>query len=114
MTQLTLGRVDCGNFERSIEREWLITNGIGGFASGTVSDTPTRRYHGLLVAALEPPTARTLLVAKLEMTVHYRGRDYALFSNEFADGTIAPEGYVHLESFHLDKGFEVQWNENVR
>lgn len=107
MTLLKLGHVDCGNFERSVEREWLITNGIGGFASGTVCDTPTRRYHGLLVAALEPPTARTLLVAKLEMTVHYRGRDYALFSNEFADGTIAPEGYVYLESFHLDNGLPV-------
>ncbi|MDT8407918.1 MAG: amylo-alpha-1,6-glucosidase [Methylococcales bacterium] len=107
MTQLKLGSGDCGIFERAVEREWLITNGIGGFASSTVCETNTRRYHGLLMAALTPPTGRTLLVSKLDISVRYLDRDYFLFSNEFADGTIAPEGFIHLESFHLDRGLPV-------
>jgi len=107
MTQIKLGPGDCGIFERAVEREWLITNGIGGFASSTVCETNTRRYHGLLMAALTPPTGRTLLVPKLDISVRYLGRDYFLFSNEFADGTIAPEGFIHLESFHLDRGLPV-------
>jgi predicted glycogen debranching enzyme len=107
MTQLKLGSGDCGIFQRAIEREWLITNGIGGFACGTVCETNTRRYHGLLMAALTPPTGRTLLVSKLDISVRYQGREYFLFSNEFADGTIAPEGFIHLESFHLDRGLPV-------
>ena len=107
MTQIKLGPGDCGIFERAVEREWLITNGIGGFACGTVCETNTRRYHGLLVAALEPPAVRFLLVAKLDITIHYRGQEYPLFCNEFADGTVAPKGYVHLESFHLDNGLPV-------
>jgi len=107
MTAIKLEFRDCGTFERAIEREWLITNGIGGFACGTVGETNTRRYHGLLVAAFAPPVARTLLVAKLDITVHYRGREYALYGNEFTDGTVTPQGYVHLESFHLDDGLPV-------
>lgn len=107
MTQLKLEPGDCGIFQRAVEREWLITNGIGGFASSTVCETNTRRYHGLLVAALEPPAVRILLVAKLDIAIRYRGKDYPLFSNEFADGTVAPQGYVHLESFHLDNGLPV-------
>ncbi|MDO9168184.1 MAG: amylo-alpha-1,6-glucosidase [Methylobacter sp.] len=107
MTQIKLEAGDCKTFEQAVEHEWLISNGIGGFASGTVCEANTRRYHGLLVAALEPPTGRVLLVAKLDMSVRYRGQDYLLFSNEFADGTIAPQGYVHLESFQLDNGLPV-------
>lgn len=107
MTQIKLGRGDCGIFKRAVEREWLITNGIGGFASSTVCEANTRRYHGLLMAALEPPAARTLLVAKLEISIRYRGQEYSLFCNEFADGTVAPTGYDHLESFHLDNDLPV-------
>jgi len=52
-----------------IDAEWLATNGLGGFASGTVGGVPTRRYHGLLVAALTPPAKRFLLLSKYEETV---------------------------------------------
>ncbi|MEL6911737.1 MAG: amylo-alpha-1,6-glucosidase [Cyanobacteria bacterium J06629_2] len=83
-------------------REWLITNGIGGYASGTVAGILTRNYHGLLVAALEPPVARTLLLTKLDETVSYIGKSYALAANRWADGTIAPQGYLNIESFSLD------------
>jgi predicted glycogen debranching enzyme len=88
--------------ESAARREWLVTNGIGGFACGTIAGINTRRYHGLLVASLDPPVQRTLLLAKLDVTATYRGRSYPLATNEFADGTIAPRGFVHLDSFALD------------
>jgi predicted glycogen debranching enzyme len=90
------------DFELSARREWLVTNGIGGFACGTIAGINTRRYHGLLVASLDPPVQRTLLLAKLDVTALYRGRNYPLATNAFADGTIAPRGFVHLDSFALD------------
>ncbi len=107
MLQLELGPTGYASFQQAVEHEWLITNGIGGFACGTVAEANSRRYHGLLMAALTPPTGRTLLVSKLDMSVRYLNQDYFLFSNEFADGTLAPEGFVHLHSFHLDRGLPV-------
>ena len=71
-----LGREICGFVSYAGEREWLMTNGIGGFASGTVSGLLTRRYQGLLIAALKPPLGRTLLVAKLEETARYADESY--------------------------------------
>ena len=62
---IEFGREVCGTLAESEKREWLVTNGIGGFASGTVAGLPTRRYHGLLLAALKPPLGRTLLVSHL-------------------------------------------------
>jgi predicted glycogen debranching enzyme len=90
------------DFESSARREWLVANGIGGFACGTIAGINTRRYHGLLVASLNPPVQRTLLLAKLDVTATYRGRSYSLATNQFADGTISPRGFVHLDSFALD------------
>ena len=96
------GREICCSPVAAADREWLVTNGIGGFASGTVSGLATRRYHGLLVAALNPPLGRTLLVARLEETVRYDGTEFPLSSNRWADGTVSPQGYVHLERFRLE------------
>ncbi len=90
------------DFDSATRREWLVANGIGGFACGTIAGLNTRRYHGLLVASLNPPVQRTLLVAKLDVAATYRGRSYSLATNEFADGTISPRGFVHLDSFALD------------
>jgi len=91
-----------GGFAPTGQREWLLTNGIGGFAAGTLSLVNTRRYHGLLVAALRPPVERTALVAKLDVTVQYGGSRAQLATNEFGDGTIDPHGHCHLESFRLE------------
>ena len=68
---LAWGREVWGRLESGESREWLCTNGIGGFASGTVAGLLTRRYHGLLVAALTPPLGRTVLVSKLDETLSY-------------------------------------------
>ena len=83
-------------------REWLVTNGLGGYAAGTVGGPRTRCYHGLLVAALDPPLGRTLLASHLDETVRYDGRDYALAAHRWADGTVDPRGFVHLDRFHLE------------
>ena len=96
------GREICGNITTAESREWLVTNGIGGYASGTISGLLTRRYHGLLIAALKPPLERTLLVAKLDETVHYRDQSYPLYSNRWADGHIDPHGYQNIEYFRLE------------
>jgi len=100
--KVEFGRETCGSLEIAEKREWLITNGIGGYASGTVSGNLTRRYHGLLLAALKPPVGRTQLVAKLEETAQYGGSDFALGTNRWASGAVEPKGYLNIESFHLE------------
>ena len=102
MSDLMLSRDEITSFEAAVRREWLVTNGLGGYAAGTVSGACTRRYHGLLVAALTPPVQRCLLIAKLEVSARYAGQAFALACNEYADGTTDPHGYRHLESFTLE------------
>jgi predicted glycogen debranching enzyme len=97
-----VGREICGNLAVAESREWLCSNGIGGFASGTVAGLLTRRYHGLLVAALQPPLGRTVLVAKLDETVEYDGIVRPLATNRWADGTVDPAGYRRIEQFCLE------------
>ncbi|NTW03523.1 MAG: glycogen debranching protein, partial [Oscillochloris sp.] len=96
------GRDICGNLAAAEMREWLVTNGIGGYASGTVAGLLTRRYHGLLIAALKPPLERTLLLSKIDETAAYDGYSYDLFTNRWADTDPVPHGYWHIERFHVD------------
>lgn len=91
----------CGSFESASSREWLETNGIGGFASGTISGANTRRYHGLLTAAVRPPLGRITVLSKFEETVEIDGRGYDLSSNQFP-GVVSPDGYRYLKEFRLD------------
>ena len=65
LPQIEFGREICCSLANAEQHEWLVTNGIGGYASGTVAGLTTRRYHGLLIAALKPPLGRTPLVAKI-------------------------------------------------
>jgi len=99
---IDFGRETCCSLDAASSREWLVANGIGGFASGTVAGLATRRYHGLLVAALNPPLGRTLLVASLEETARYDGAEYQLSTNRWLDGTVSPQGYVNIERFRLE------------
>ncbi len=78
--------------------EWLITNGRGGFSSGTVNQTLTRRYHGLLVAAVKPPVKRYMLLAKIDATVFIDGHRFELDTNEY-HGARHPQGYQYLIDF---------------
>jgi predicted glycogen debranching enzyme len=103
------GREICGNLPDAESREWLVTNGIGGFASGTIATGMTRRYHGLLIAALQPPLGRTHLVAAFEEMVHYGTSSYPLATNRWISGAIDPRGYLSIESFRLE-GTTPVWN----
>jgi len=83
-------------------REWLLTNGLGSFASGTVSDVRTRAYHGWLFAATCPPSGRTLLMSHLEASLELPDRVVALGTNFWASGQIEPQGYKLLRSFDIN------------
>ncbi len=99
---IELGRDLCANLSVSEAREWLVTNGIGGYAAGTIAGIQTRRYHGLLIAALKPPLARTLLVNKFEETIEYDRQLYELSVNRWGPIEVEGTGTHHLECFHLE------------
>ena len=101
-SEVDFGRDICCDLRAAESREWLVTNGIGGYAFGTIAGHQTRCYHGFLVAALHPPLGRTLLVAKLDETARYASEEFALFTNRWADGTVSPQGYLNIERFHLE------------
>lgn len=90
----------CSNFESATSREWLETNGIGGFANGTISGANTRRYHSILTAATKPPLGRITMLSKFEETLIIDGKPYELSSNQYP-GNIHPQGYKYLKSFAL-------------
>jgi predicted glycogen debranching enzyme len=100
--EVQFGREICGDLAAAESREWLVTNGIGGYASGTIAGSQTRRYHGLLVAALQPPLGRTQLVSAIDEMVYYAGADFSLATHRWANGVVDPKGFLSLESFHLE------------
>ena len=91
----------CSNPELAGQREWLETNGIGGFASSTITGMNTRRYHGLLVAATKPPVGRMVLLSKMEETLVLGERRFDLSCNRYP-GVIHPQGHAHLKEFRQD------------
>jgi predicted glycogen debranching enzyme len=91
----------CGNLENALRREWLETNGLGGFALSTLAGLNTRRYHGLLVAATQPPVGRMVLLSKLEETLTVDGQSFELSANQYP-GSIHPHGFEFLQEFRLD------------
>jgi len=83
-------------------REWLLTNGLGSFASGTVCDAHTRTYHGWLVAAIAPPGRRTLLLSHIDAVLSIGGQPYELGTHVWGSGAISPLGYRWLQSFSVE------------
>ena len=113
---MEFGEEVCRDLQEATAREWLETNGLGGFASSTVAGINTRRYHGLLVAATRPPVGRTLLLSKLEETLVVGDRRYELSANQYP-GVVHPQGHQLLSRFRLDpfpvftyrvEGFELE------
>jgi len=108
---IRFGQDLCSNLDAALRREWLETNGIGGFASSTLNGVNTRRYHGLLVAATKPPVGRFVLLSKLEETVVVGGRAFDLCTNRYP-GAVHPQGFRYLKQFRLDPfpvfTFEIQ------
>ena len=98
---IEFGRDICGNLNAALKREWLETNGLGGFASSTTIGLNTRRYHGLLIAATRPPVGRLVLLSKLEEALLIDGQRFELSANQYP-GVVHPHGYQFLTRFRLD------------
>src|SRR6188768_4150790 len=91
-----------------LTREWLLTNGLGGYASGTIGGAPSRRYHGLLIAALPPPYGRRLLLTDVSEMLYVGGRRVAQLTARTADDAVD----VPLDEFRLETGLPV-WRYDV-
>ena len=97
---ITLGKEALSNFDAAIRQEWIITNGLGGYASSTVLGINTRKYHGLLVAAFHQPGDRRVCLAKLDEEISIGNNIYPLCANEFQN-RIFPQGYMFLKEFSV-------------
>jgi predicted glycogen debranching enzyme len=95
------GREIAGDLSIAETREWLVTNGIGGYGSGSIAGSITRGYHGLLVAAVVPPVDRRVMLVKFDEQLTYRGTVYDLGTNRWVSGTISPQGYKNIQRFEL-------------
>jgi predicted glycogen debranching enzyme len=103
LPELRLDPASLADLDADLAREWLVTNGLGGYALGSICGATTRAYSGLLVAAAHPPTDRAMLVTKVDETVTLAdGMLVELGTNEYADGTIAPRGFERLAGFVLE------------
>lgn len=108
MEDITFERSFCCDLNETIAHEWLVTNGLGGYAAGTVAGVLTRMQHGLLVSSpLDGATTPQLLLAKIDEEVVFDQRTYYLGTNEYEDGTLHPVGFVHLETFRLEAGLPI-------
>lgn len=108
---LTKDKTVLQNFSAGTEHEWIETNGLGGWASSTIIGCNSRRYHGLLVAATNPPAERTALVSKLDETVIVNGDRYELGVNKYPGNIVHPTGNVYLQSFV--RNFFPEWVYNA-
>src|SRR5262245_42098980 len=95
-----------------VMREWLVTNGLGGYASGTVSGALTRRYHGVLIAALPAPLGRVVMLSHLAEQVRVGGRRREVALKERVGDSLDAEGAGYLVEFRLDAGLPV-WRYDV-
>ena len=88
------------SLEEGLKKEWLITNGIGGYSSSTILGANTRKYHGLLVAPLMPPGNRQVILSKLDESIEIEGKNYNLYTNVCKD--FISDGYKNLVSFEKE------------
>ncbi len=95
---LTFSKEECSNPHQAVAQEWIDVNGIGGYSSSTIINCHTRKYHGLLVAELDQPKGRYVLLSKVEPSLVVNGKEHALGCNKFP-GVFHPNGYQYLESF---------------
>jgi predicted glycogen debranching enzyme len=101
---MRFGRQLCGDLDAAATREWLVTDGLGGFAMGTVAGLRTRRYHGLLTVATDPPGRRMLALAALDPVLVVGDSRIRLAVHEWSNGTVDPAGHLQLASFELVDG----------
>lgn len=106
------GRGVC-NSDLALRQEWLVTNGLGSYASGTIAGARNRRYHGDFIVATQPPAVRTMLLGAAVPTAHYRNAAYQLSTARWTDGTVNPRGHLWLQRFFLD-GSIPTWRWSLR
>ena len=99
---LTKDKTILQDFANAVQHEWLETNGLGGWSGSSVIGVNTRRYHGLLVAAIAPPTDRMVVLSKLDETIVVNDKRIELGVNLFPDDIIHPNGHQYLDSFSKD------------
>ncbi len=92
----------CKDLAAAKNKEWLVSNGIGGYSSCTVAGLNTRRYHGLLVAATKPPVGRFVLLSQLEDVLVVDGNRFDLSTNLYMGNVVHPTGHLNLSKFSLD------------
>jgi predicted glycogen debranching enzyme len=103
--RIAFGPAVCTSLAEGGDREWLVADGCGGYAMGTVCGLRTRRYHGLLVPAVGGPSARRLGLVALDPVLELSsGVSVRLGVHEWVGGAVAPTGHTYLESFDLDDG----------
>lgn len=107
---MVFGKGEWRDFNEGLQKEWLLTNGIGGYACSTIIGVNTRRYHGLLVASLKPPVQRNLVLSKLDEVLEIAGESYDLSTNQTID--YISNGYIHLQTVEVDK--VITYNYNVK
>src|SRR5262249_16546138 len=98
---IEFGRETCRDLTVAANREWLETNGLGGFGSSRIAGLNTRRYHGLLIAATRPPVGRMVLLSKLEEVLIVGEKRFELSVNQYP-GTVHPQAYQYQTRFRLD------------
>jgi predicted glycogen debranching enzyme len=101
LPRISLGRNVLSDLNQALTQEWIVTNGLGGYASSTVLGINTRKYHGLLVAAFNPPVNRWVLLTKLDETVQIGNEKFELASNDYRD-VMHPKGYKFLSEFSVN------------
>ena len=99
---LTKHKAALQDFTSASQYEWLETNGLGGWSGSSVIGVNTRRYHGLLVASIKPPTDRMVLLSKLDETIVTDGKRFELGVNLYPGNTVHPNGHHYLNSFGKD------------
>ena len=99
--KLHIEQPELANLRNALSREWLETNGLGGYASGTIANCHTRKYHGLLVASLAQPAGTFVLLSRLDDQVEVNGKTYALSTNQYGE-TFAPDGYLRQLRFEQE------------
>src|SRR5579864_6446695 len=104
MAVISFGRQTSRDLAAGAAREWLVTDGLGGYAMGTVAGLRTRRYHGLLVVATDPPIGRRVALASLDAVVVVGGTPHRLATHEWSSGAVSPAGHLLLDRFDLDRG----------
>ena len=99
MPKIVIGTDILSDFKKGIKKEWITTNGLGGYASSTVNGCNTRRYHGLLVTSGKDGHGRNVLLSKLEETIKVGHKYYYLGTNQYQENYLHPRGYTHLRKF---------------